>query len=169
MSDNPGRDSIEKGAVQIGFRGNQRGNRVEFEGKKAFLTDLQVRFLEEVLKAHPEPAPRSEIISAVWGNLAQINENAFDKSIPRLNRKLSLLGLAIKNEPSIGYRIVRLEELPLDDVGWEIDELFSEPSGDETGNPNAIKLSSTSAIDFSDSAHYSCPFLTRSELDRAIG
>ena len=58
MSDESARGSIGKGAVQIGSRGNQRGNRVVFEDNEVFLTYRQVTFLEAVLKAHPEPAPK---------------------------------------------------------------------------------------------------------------
>ncbi len=83
-------------------------SRVEFEGKETFLTPPRMKVFQAILQDHPVPVDRKQIIDFAWGPCNKRNENVFDKVLPVLDEKLAKIGLATFNEPSIGYRLVRI-------------------------------------------------------------
>jgi DNA-binding winged helix-turn-helix (wHTH) protein len=83
---------------------------LHYKGEKIFLPGVRYsKLMHRLIKDDPHCVNRADIMTAVWGK-KPIDPTNVDKTIDKLNLKLSSTGLHIRNETGVGYRIERIQE-----------------------------------------------------------
>src|SRR6266568_1417309 len=106
MSDRPDGNQFDPNDLKI----NQKSKRVEYKGKIIYLSEILFKMLARIHAAAPDVVQRRKIFDAVWGHKKDgAGDTNFDKARRRLDTKLFPYGLAVRNEPHLGYRIERIQ------------------------------------------------------------
>jgi DNA-binding response OmpR family regulator len=91
--------TVQKGGVSI------KGRRITFKDQEALLTVQQSAFLQALLQNYPAPKPRENIFNAVWGHDSPVGDKILDVTAYKIRKVIRPIGLDIKSEWGIGYRL----------------------------------------------------------------